>query len=1330
MSNNPWDAVAPNRPKQPGEYRAEGNTIFSRALSGAFQLPDFLLRGIFKLGQATLTDTERAAHQGLRAMGVETDRGNRALEREALGPELLKGIGESFANTSSAIRDVSYVPNLLQGAVEEGSLSGAFSRANEAFGQRAQEFSDDPAMFALEHVGNVAIGGALAAKPAQLGTAASRGVLTGAEAIQGLRPLAGRGSRRIARDLVSQEATLARQAGHTLTPFRGERATSSQVINLMDNAISHPYITAGRKIGQGGRVLNQTPYVSRIRESDAFRKAFNPEVREARHIVRDRDSSMPYGVGRIANAANRTTDVTGNINLRRRYDPSRTERMFLRDINNLSKRNDAGRFRNLINDLPLDRVTGSSIPGRISEVISGERAIGQVISPDDLITQAHRVIEEARVKSANNPSPTAMTEALKDILPGVDPMGLHLMALDAADIARGVPQGTLSGALSDFITMDRFGDLNRQAQAAMRGLDNVTPERFRLPDDALNVNINSLPQKVQDIFYDAAGQHRRNQATLREPTLRDAGVLSETDGTRIGLSAEQPTRFEGRATSPEAQQLRLEQESLLRNVETTRKTLDDLEGSQPFAYRNNRPGQASIDNSWRSTPTAEASRRWRETLDTQEGRIREVSAKLDELDELASIDPSQAPVTARNLLTYTNEVAPEQARVLRSMADEGQGNPDVLRALAAELDAAPRTIQELNSAEVYVSYLRDIKGLRPDGTYGPGSGRPIDTRLPRSTTRRNVADTLDVKFERDYRTRAYWQESEFQNYFMNREADRWVRNSKLAQTGKSRLIEAGYTETQLNNMSHNQLQQALEQQGLRAYNPDQLFGSGRQPSPPGRSPLEAEWITPQVENVLMKASNTPSQWERVLGEGLFDPLTNAWKVSVLPLRFAWQVNNAFGNFTLATTVGGVSLLDYPALARASSRAVRNWNRGIISEVEIPLSGVYRAELTAKLNTLNSSSNQASLIRGMLDNNTLRISNEVMYDVASQGITRGDFAFLNNSQFMRDATGRKNILRQFDAQLPQLPGELGRRGRNIRQTAREGVDYAYHLNETVDNFHRAIVYMDQIGKGSSHSQAIAQVNKALGDYSKLSRFERRVLKRIYPFYPWMQHVARVIGHSVHPSNIQQTMVTSHILSILGQPNEMEEMLPDWAGGHVYVGDAQDGTPRFLSTRGLNPFLDVFDPISQRNMSGIMRPIHPAIQFGYEQISGVSTLTNRPFSSPSGPGSGDRPPIGEYFFKNVPQAELGRRVYRDLMDQPLTRYGTGEPILRFGQDNKSSLQYLAQLGGLNIQTMDVQNMQRQEKLAEFRRESNLRRQSMLEETRGGNTLSDLPSMLFGR
>lgn len=1586
-------------------------TLPFRYIADAFKSTDDIFRGLGRAAGAVLSDVIAEPVRGIAPGGKpgwwrdpETGQRGSSVYKDVLTP-----VGHSFKETGKLGLDLSPLAGAYRATVGDENIEDQLSRVTS----RVKEFDENPFIFTLEHLGNVAIAGAAASIPLRGGIGAARGAITPAQAVKGsTRPFAGAEARRLAWDATragaaegSLPAQLTLATSEVIAhPYRSawRKARTSNTLNLIkDPAFKVDSITGtGQRVNNRGDILDSPPpdasmrlddispemksakesaanevraeqsttkilesavetrpltnsesmgraigeKLEDMRMSEGYQRYFGSDASQSRKIVEDLRKGISTGLGNIAESLrNKFGDIEtpwGNMALRRSFDPSRNERVFVRNIRNMHKRKDSETLGSLIDDVSLEGINIGNRVQRGLNVASGKRVVGETLDASGLYNRVLRVIDEGKTRAEATGQP--LPDILRDLMPDMDPQSLYLLGLQAAEKVTNLPEGSLTSALSDYVTMDKFGDLNRKAQQVMKDSGVDVPQgigsRYRLPDEHLGVDINALPAETQRLFYDTAANYREYLANVREPRLIGEGVIPEA-GARVGRQADEPTRFpleledlpltkawreklEKAGTNVDAQravidELRETMDKLNEDLLTTKPTqggskpatdagnlpgasqlqadlfdalakeqrgipeqamldaqkvlgggelsyllehvgdlthrmskkwgpgdyghmdivpklqraLDILDnpnlpgfiqqslrsqyrhvsehglGGQPFtgsfddfvnvvneslsAYAQahkslttHNPtqklakdaavaigeqdfakaranieklaGRAETPVSWRkaaghhslparegipttrvrdprydvttTVPTTKAAQRVANKIVNEQIKLAQMVTKYGELENIARLDPNNMPASARDLANYAQTVAPEQARVLRELADELGGSQDHIRHLADELDAIPKSLADLNSAEVYLAYLRDIKDAAPSGHYGPGTfaptaGRGVRTSPPGGARRRGTS--LDIEFNRDFRARAYWQEAEFQSWFMQRQADNFVRQAGIAESGRQRLNKAGLTDDVLNEMTPGQVQQQLERLGLRTYEPDKFFTSARKPL--SDNPLDAQWITPYAERYLSKALAEPNNFVKYLMEGVYDPLVNAWKVSALPLRPAWQVNNYLGNATLSMLVGRISPFDYPSLLRASYHAVKQWNAGLTDTVRIPLNHRYRQELIQKLNNTTDAAQKAN-IQNMLDNNAIILDNRVLNEIASNGLTKGDFAFLNNSQFMRDTSGSRNILRQFDIDVGKAAQGPGwDRARNLKQTGREIVDFSYHVNSTVDTMHRAMVYVDNIGKGATHQQALAAIDYALSNYSKLSAFEMGVFKRIYPFYPWMKHMLDVVVRSTDPVNIQRSVIFLNLTNILGQPNEWEAMLPEWAGGHIYMGMTDDNTPTFLSTRGLNPFLDVFDPLQQPGGRGLLRPITPPVQYAAEKMFGTSILTGRPFSSPDRPfGSMDTrtPPTSEYVFRNIPQLGVARNIYRDIMGQPLSRYGTGEPM--FGspsERHRSSLQNVMQYGGANIKPLDVRRMHERELVNAFREETLRRRQEDKERTQGGTRLRDI-------
>lgn len=240
------------------------------------------------------------------------------------------------------------------------------------------------------------------------------------------------------------------------------------------------------------------------------------------------------------------------------------------------------------------------------------------------------------------------------------------------------------------------------------------------------------------------------------------------------------------------------------------------------------------------------------------------------------------------------------------------------------------------------------------------------------------------------------------------------------------------------------------------------------------------------------------------------------------------------------------------------------------------------------------------------------------------------------------------------------GEPEGRFRRTKKLARR----SYQFNEYIDNLTRATIYLakknDPEGR-YSEKQAIAQALKAAGDFKKLTRFERNVVRRIWLFWPWYKHITKLTLRLPleHPARVAWVW---HIAE-LGQPDDddPDEELPPQYVGALRIGDT------FYRLPSANPFGEVTEGPAL-NPTTALKTVTPALQVPIALATGFDLGRMRPFSRPPGAGGGDdgkgMKPIllgaedtARYLARQFPQTRLGLQL---IEDPSKVRYDSGDPI----------------------------------------------------------------------
>jgi hypothetical protein len=245
---------------------------------------------------------------------------------------------------------------------------------------------------------------------------------------------------------------------------------------------------------------------------------------------------------------------------------------------------------------------------------------------------------------------------------------------------------------------------------------------------------------------------------------------------------------------------------------------------------------------------------------------------------------------------------------------------------------------------------------------------------------------------------------------------------------------------------------------------------------------------------------------------------------------------------------------------------------------------------------------------------------------------------------------------------------------VRNALRHPVQSSYAANQWVDDLFHNAVYIAKRDKGFTEAQAVAQANKIMGDFGRMSRFERGV-KTIIPFYPWARHITMLSARLARDDPIRVAW-TLHLADLYGDKDTEDR--PGWLKGAAKV-----GPNRYASIGSLNPFGDVPNSpfLSPAGLAGSITPlIKVPVALGTGQS--ISRQGINPLTRPAGfgPTNMGKPSSGHlnWFDKHLPfkgiggeaayylsrQTPLSRGLY-DIAARPVARYQTGYPAKRGGQ-----------------------------------------------------------------
>lgn len=188
-------------------------------------------------------------------------------------------------------------------------------------------------------------------------------------------------------------------------------------------------------------------------------------------------------------------------------------------------------------------------------------------------------------------------------------------------------------------------------------------------------------------------------------------------------------------------------------------------------------------------------------------------------------------------------------------------------------------------------------------------------------------------------------------------------------------------------------------------------------------------------------------------------------------------------------------------------------------------------------------------------------------------------------------------------------EVKRPGFNPLSTKGFLVKGSQFVGEIGENARRFGLFMDQVRKGRTVSEAAEHVKKFLFDYADLSRTEQKVFKRIVPFYTFMRknlplQVENLVTHPGKVATLQK--FERHI-----QPKNAEEIkenLPEWLKEEhpiILPWKDKEGNPIAINAEGVLPIYDL-SVIGKNPFREILNMMTPLLKVPAELAFNVDTF----------------------------------------------------------------------------------------------------------------------------
>jgi len=232
-------------------------------------------------------------------------------------------------------------------------------------------------------------------------------------------------------------------------------------------------------------------------------------------------------------------------------------------------------------------------------------------------------------------------------------------------------------------------------------------------------------------------------------------------------------------------------------------------------------------------------------------------------------------------------------------------------------------------------------------------------------------------------------------------------------------------------------------------------------------------------------------------------------------------------------------------------------------------------------------------------------------------------------------------------LEDIPDDVAMGMDKFRPLGGKGQKAAHSLSEGRDHYVRLAHYIDALKKSNKSflgatEEAAAIVRKWHPDGMDLTKFERNVMRRMFPFYSWTRKAIPLIVESTvaTPGKVMVYPKAQYLLQNamgietgpMSDPFPHDQLFPDWirekgigpirAGDIPVVGGLLGEPDDYTVVNPGNPTMDV---VAQMNDPGKMAlgMLNPAARIPFELGAGVESQTGGPINS-----------YPDYFAKQIP------------------------------------------------------------------------------------------------
>jgi hypothetical protein len=397
---------------------------------------------------------------------------------------------------------------------------------------------------------------------------------------------------------------------------------------------------------------------------------------------------------------------------------------------------------------------------------------------------------------------------------------------------------------------------------------------------------------------------------------------------------------------------------------------------------------------------------------------------------------------------------------------------------------------------------------------------------------------------------------------------------------------------------------------------------------------------------------------------MYDEALRTWKSGVTIYAPSHHIRNLIGDMYMSW-LDGVNNPKYYSRAGKIIMANKNRYSDVIGSDKLPMGQLLGAgrehEIINELMLQGAKAPKGSHIMATakVGRRQYKITANQVYQM---GFRHGLFP---HSNIIEDLPGSETLLEGLSSRYPGAKKIFQPLGGKGQRAAREISESREHLARIAHYLH-AIEHTKADSLDDLFYKAAARVRKYHPDGLDLTRAEKTVMRRLFPFYSWTRKAIPLIleGVVTTPHKIMAYPKIMHGIAEsqgitntdISEPYPEDQLFPDWLSGNV-IGPVFDpksemakffarspGEEGYVIANPGNPATDIMEDYFNNPAKGILGSLTPGIKMPMEMLSGTDMQTGGPINDKT-----------EYIDKNVPMLSVLSRLTNGAIGSGLVEGG---------------------------------------------------------------------------